>query len=77
MMLLAFSFGVAAKETITIRAWTVRPDTPAFHRPGELGYCRRAPQSDAGSRCADIRVEVDADFWTDDWDSFRRRVILA
>lgn len=77
VMLLAFGFGVAAKETITIRAWTVGPDTPAFHRAENLVTAGERLNQMLEAVGADIRVEVDADFWTDDWDSFRRRVILA
>ena len=77
VMLLAFSFGVAAQETITIRAWTVGPDTPAFYRAENLITAGERLNHILEVVGADIRVEVDADFWTDEWDSFRRRVILA
>jgi inositol-phosphate transport system substrate-binding protein len=76
-LLLAFSFSAAAQEVITIRAWTVGPDTPAFYRAENLITAAERLNHILEVVGADIRVEVDADFWTDEWDSFRRRVILA
>jgi len=76
-LLLGLSVGAAAQEVITIRAWTVGPDTPAFYRAENLVTAGERLNQILEAVGADVRVEVDADFWTDDWDSFRRRVILA
>ena len=64
-------------ETITIRAWTVGPDTPAYFRAENLvlaGERLNKILEDVGVK---IRVKVEADFWTESWDSYRRRNILA
>ncbi len=69
--------GQAQEQVVTIRAWTVGPDTPAFYRAVNLELAAERLNrmlADAGSP---IRVEVDADFWTESWDSYRRRAILA
>ncbi len=76
-LLLVFGLSAAAQEVITIRAWTVGPDTPAFHRAENLVTAGERLNKMLEIVGADVRVEVDADFWTDEWDSFRRRIILA
>lgn len=75
--LVAWHVGVAANEVITIRAWTVGPDTPAFHRAENLIAAAERLNQILEAAGADLRVEVEADFWTDSWDSFRRRIILT
>ncbi|MBT9165989.1 MAG: hypothetical protein DDT25_00653 [Chloroflexi bacterium] len=64
-------------EIITIRAWTVGPDVVAYHRAENLvlaGERLNKMLEDAGAM---VRVEIDAEFWTESWDSFRKRTILA
>lgn len=63
--------------TITIRAWTVGPDTPAYYRAENLVLAAERLNKILEDVGANIRVKVDADFWTESWDSYRRRIILA
>ncbi len=75
--LIALNVGVAANEVITIKAWTVGPDTPAFYRADNLLAAAERLNQILEAAGADLRVEVEADFWTESWDSFRRRIILT
>lgn len=64
-------------ETITIRAWTVGPDRPAYFRAENLVLAAERLNKILEDTGVNIRVIVDADFWTESWDSYRRRAILA
>jgi len=66
-----------AQEVVKITAWTIGPDTPAFYRAENLVLAAERLNAILEAAGADIRVEVEADFWTENWDSYRRRVILA
>ena len=68
---------VHAQQVVTIRAWTVGPDTPAFYRAENLELAAERLNRILEAAGSDIRVEVEADFWTESWDSYRRRAILA
>lgn len=82
VMTLALLVGVAVmvhaqEQVVTIRAWTVGPDTPAFYRAENLELAAERLNQMLADAGASVRVEVDADFWTESWDSYRRRAILA
>ncbi|MEM1867425.1 MAG: extracellular solute-binding protein [Thermosphaera sp.] len=62
---------------ITIRAWTVGPDKPAYYRAENLVLASARLNKFLEDVGANIRVEVEVDFWTESWDSYRRRNILA
>ena len=65
--------GQAQEQVVTIRAWTVGPDTPAFYRAVNLELAAERLNRMLAEAGSPIRVEVDADFWTESWDSYRRR----
>ena len=77
-VLLLATWAVAEEiEVIKLRAWTVGPDTPAYYRAENLVLAVERLNrilEDAGAK---IRVEIEADFWTESWASYRRRNILA
>ena len=64
-------------ETITLRAWTIGPDTPAHYRADNLILAAERLNTMLEAAGANTRVEVEADFWTESWDSFRKRVSLT
>src|SRR5690625_2399385 len=79
----AFVFGAAAPaaaadvEVVTIRAWTVGPDSPAYYRAVNLELAAERLNRMLEDAGASVRVQVDVDFWTESHDSYRRRAILA
>jgi len=78
LLLVAAAGPVAhAQEVITLRAWTIGPDTPAFYRAENLVLAAERLNKYLEAAGANIRVQVEADFWTETWDSYRRRAILA
>lgn len=66
-----------AQEIVTIRAWTVGPDTPAYYRAVNLELAAERLNRILEDAGANVRVRVETDFWTESWDSYRRRVVLA
>jgi len=66
-----------AQEVVTLRAWTIGPDTPAFYRAENLVLAAERLNKYLEAAGANVRVQVEADFWTETWDSYRRRAILA
>lgn len=64
-------------EIITIRAWTIGPDIVAFYRAENLILAAERLNKWLEDVGANVRVEVEADFWTESWASFRKRTILA
>ena len=78
MMVSIFSQGKPAEaKKIVIRAWAVGPDDPSITRAQNLeaaGERLNRILADAGS---EVRVEVEAEFNTEDWASFKRRNLLA
>ncbi|HHV92927.1 MAG TPA: extracellular solute-binding protein [Firmicutes bacterium] len=82
ILTLALVVGVGAmvhaqEQVVTIRAWTVGPDTPAYYRAENLQLAAERLNRILADAGASVRVDVDVDFWTESWDSYRRRVILA
>lgn len=78
VLLLAGVSGMAdAQEVVTLRAWTIGPDTPAYYRAENLVLAAERLNKILEAAGAEVRVQVEADFWTESWDSYRRRVILA
>lgn len=78
MLVLGAAVAVHAQEqVITIRAWTVGPDTPAFYRAENLELAAERLNRILEDAGAPVRVQVETDFWTESWDSYRRRAILA
>lgn len=77
--LFVVGFWALAEEmkTIVIRAWTVGPDKPAYFRAENLVLAGERLNKILEDVGANIRVKVEADFWTESWDSYRRRNILA
>ncbi|HEY8497400.1 MAG TPA: extracellular solute-binding protein [Limnochordales bacterium] len=76
-MLFGAGMAAYAQEVVKLRAWTVGPDTPAFYRAENLKLAAERLNKYLEAAGANVRVEVEADFWTDTWDSYRRRAILA
>lgn len=66
-----------APQVVQLRAWTVGPDTPAYYRAENLKLAAARLNKFLEDTGAAVRVQVDADFWTESWDSYRRRNILA
>lgn len=66
-----------AQDTITLEAWTVGPDDPSEPRADNLERAVEALNSTLEEEGADYRVEIETDFDTSDWDSYRRRVLLS
>jgi inositol-phosphate transport system substrate-binding protein len=64
-------------EVITLRAWTVGPDAVAFYRAENLVLAAERMNKMLEDVGAGLRVEIEADFWTESWASFRKRTILA
>ncbi len=78
MMVSIFSQGKPAEaKKILIRAWAVGPDDPSITRAQNLeaaGERLNRILADAGSG---VSVEVEAEFNTEDWASFKQRNLLA
>ncbi|MCL0048919.1 extracellular solute-binding protein [Dehalococcoidia bacterium] len=64
-------------ETVTIRAWTIGPDRPAFYRAENLVLAADRLNTMLEASGANVRVEVEADFWTESWASYRKRASLT
>lgn len=80
LLLVVVGVGLPAhgqEQVVTIRAWTVGPDTPAFYRAENLELAADRLNNILADAGVSLRIEVEADFWTESWDSYRRRAILA
>jgi inositol-phosphate transport system substrate-binding protein len=77
LLLIGWSAAQEPIQEVTIRAWTIGPEVTAYYRAENLvlaGERLNQILEDAGSN---VRVRVEADFWTETWDTFRRRVVLT
>ena len=66
-----------SQQTINLTAWTIGPDEPAVHRAENLEAAVELLNEELEAEGADFRVAIETDFETVDWDSHRRRVLLA
>jgi len=75
-IILLFSFAWA-QETVTLRAWTIGPDDPSITRMTNLEAAVEYLNAALEAEGADVRVALEAEFDTTDWDPYLRRVLLA
>ena len=78
LAILALLFGLAwAQETVTLRAWTIGPDDASITRMTNLEAAVERLNADLEAEGADVRVALEAEFDSTDWDPYLRRVLLA
>ncbi|MDQ3458716.1 MAG: extracellular solute-binding protein [Deinococcota bacterium] len=66
-----------AQETVTLRAWTIGPDDASITRMTNLQAAVESLNAELEAEGADVRVALDAEFDSTDWDPYLRRVLLA
>lgn len=74
VLLLGMAF---AQETVTLRAWTIGPDDPSITRMENLEAAVDQLNAELEAEGADVRVALEAEFDSTDWDPYLRRVLLA
>lgn len=66
-----------AENVVTIRVWTIGPDDPAIGRKTAFEEAGKRLNKDLEAEGSDVRVEVQAEFNTVNWSSFKQRNLLA
>lgn len=66
-----------AEKVVTIRVWVVGPDDPAYGRKTAFDEAGKRLNKDLEAEGSDVRVNVEAEFNTVDWASFKQRNLLA
>lgn len=64
-------------KTITITAWTIGPEETSIYRLKNLEIAAERLNKIFEALGSNIRVEVKGDFWTQSWDDYKKRILLA
>jgi len=66
-----------ALKVVTIRVWTIGPDNPALGRKTAFDEAGKRLNKDLEAEGSNIRVNVEAEFNSVNWSSFKQRNLLA
>ncbi len=69
--------GTAQPETIVIKAWTIGPEETSIYRLKNLEIAAERLNEIFAATGANVRVEVQGEFWTQSWDDYKKRILLS
>ncbi len=69
--------GGAKPQVITITAWTIGPEETSIYRLKNLEIAAQRLNEMLALAGSNIRVNVSGQFWTQSWDDYKKRILLA
>ncbi len=65
------------EKTIVIKAWTIGPEETSIYRLKNLEMAAERINEMLALAGSDIRIQLQGDFWTQSWDDYKKRILLA